>query len=518
LLATTVWETLVFVLPRSQANPGTTIAVDPVDNVADPGNSFSVDVTIAEVGVGAVTDVYSYQVKLGFDKTILTPVFKTALAMEGPYLRTYAEDNLFNPPIPTVKFDNPDYVYFADALFGPAVPGCPEPSGVLFTVEFQVKAAGVSTLDVFGSIILSYDGAGTLTEHYPPADFAESDGNFHTNYPVAAFSFSPNTFGRPIVGENVTFDGSASTALGGATIVSYVWNFSDGSPLGSGMIVKHVFSSPSTISKPYNVTLTVTDNNGLSTMTYKKNVNEQVSVKRHDIAIIDITEVTTGDILVRQDVQFDITVLNNGTHSDAFNVTSFCNERAFNTTKFPTGSIDLAPGQNVTFTVVLKTFINQTTILPSQKGTGSGWFVDALNASISDDLYSNSSTNQATQDFSTYREFDGTGWEAIAKVEVGLEVKTDSGGDDMISVQVFTGLGWTPEHFLNVTSTTDTFTWIDVTGNLTWLPRLLQQNRAVVKLKYIQVGPVATPIYVDYLPLRITPTNPLDLPAGSYDL
>jgi len=518
LLATTIWQALVIVNTLSQTSA--IVAVDPVNNVYDPGSSFSVNITIADVGIGAVTDVYAYQVKLGFDKSILTPVFKTAAVMEGPYLRTYAEDNLYTLPSPQVKFDNPDYVYFANSLFGNTVPGCPTPSGVLFTVEFQVKAAGVSALDVFGSIIISYGGdpGFPAVEHLPPTDFAESDGNFFTNYPVAAFSFSPNTYGRPIVGENVTFDGSASFSPSGAAIVSYVWNFNDSSPLGSGIIVKHAYSSPSTISKPYNVTLTVIDEHGLSTMTYKKNVNEQVDVKRHDIAILNVTKVTTGDILVRQDVAFNITVMNNGTHADAFNVTSFCNERAFNTTKFPTGSIDIAPGRNVTFTVVLKTFINQTTILPSRKGTGSGWFVDDFNASISDDIYSNSSTNFATQDFSTYKEFDGTGWEAVAKVEVGLEVKTDSSGDDMLSVQVFTGLGWTPEYFLNVTSTTDTFTWIDVTGSLTWLPTLLQQSRAVVKLKYIQVGPVATPIYVDYLPLRITPTNPVDLPTGSYDL
>ena len=74
LLITTVWETLVFVMPRSQATPATTIAVDPVESVADPGSSFFVNVTIAGVGVDVVTDVYSYQVKLGFDKNVLTPV------------------------------------------------------------------------------------------------------------------------------------------------------------------------------------------------------------------------------------------------------------------------------------------------------------------------------------------------------------------------------------------------------------------------------------------------------------
>lgn len=190
---------MVFVLPRSQATPATIIAVDPIENVADPGEFFSVNVTIAGVGVDVVTDVYSYQVKVGFDKNVLTPVYKTASAMEGPYLKTYAEDNLFQAPIPLVKFDNPNYVYFADALFGPSTPGCNYESGVLFIVEFQVKAAGVSTLDLFGSIIVSYDGAGTVTNHNPPADYTESDGNFHTNYPVAAFSLAPTLMGARLL-------------------------------------------------------------------------------------------------------------------------------------------------------------------------------------------------------------------------------------------------------------------------------------------------------------------------------
>jgi PKD repeat protein len=55
------------------------------------------------------------------------------------------------------------------------------------------------------------------------------------------------------------FDASASTAPLGASIVSYSWDFGDGST-GTGVLVHHKFSSNST----FHVVLRVTDSNGVS--------------------------------------------------------------------------------------------------------------------------------------------------------------------------------------------------------------------------------------------------------------
>jgi serine protease len=63
----------------------------------------------------------------------------------------------------------------------------------------------------------------------------------------------------PSVGETVTFDGSASSDPDG-TIESYQWDFGDGST-GSGVTVEHAYESAG----EYQVTLTVTDNDGAST-------------------------------------------------------------------------------------------------------------------------------------------------------------------------------------------------------------------------------------------------------------
>ena len=61
-----------------------------------------------------------------------------------------------------------------------------------------------------------------------------------------------------IVNEVVTFDGSGSTDSDG-TIVSYAWDFGD-THTGSGVTTSHAYSAIGI----YTVTLTVTDNDGLT--------------------------------------------------------------------------------------------------------------------------------------------------------------------------------------------------------------------------------------------------------------
>ena len=73
--------------------------------------------------------------------------------------------------------------------------------------------------------------------------------------PTASFIFSPSA---PLTQAPITFDGSSSFDLDGS-IVSYVWNFGDGST-GSGSVVQHQYSIGST----YSVSLTVTDDRGMT--------------------------------------------------------------------------------------------------------------------------------------------------------------------------------------------------------------------------------------------------------------
>jgi len=75
--------------------------------------------------------------------------------------------------------------------------------------------------------------------------------------PTPSFFFSPS---NPFEGQAVQFDASASVDDG--EIVSYAWNFGDGSS-GSGPKVTHSYP----IAGTFNVTLTTTDDRGLSAST-----------------------------------------------------------------------------------------------------------------------------------------------------------------------------------------------------------------------------------------------------------
>ena len=465
------------------------VAIEPVTSVADPPASFSINVTIS-----GVFDLYSYELKVGFDKNVLTPTN----ALEGPFLIT-------NPGAPFGTLfsyqlnDNFVYVACVTVGFGEEVYGATG-SGTLAILEFTVEAPGESNLDIYDSLLLDYFGSGTEIPH------TTSDGFFHSTLPAASFTFVPDPsvpgmFGRPIVGENVTFDALGSYDPDGGSIVAYIWDFND-TTTGTGAVVKHIYDESSTLTRPYNVTLTVIDDEDTNHTTWRT-----ISVKLHDITVADITG--PDEIFVHRIAEFNVTVVNNGSHSDSFNTTLYYNSNPIGTQS----SIEVNPDDNDTLTFRWNTFINQTTVLANNRGTGTWSY--PLNATTSDDLYTYSSIPAAVQELLGYNTTTA-GWAGIFRVEVGIEAKTEAGGDDQISVQVYTGRTWSPEYVSNITSTDDTFRWIDVTGTLSWLPAMVQEGNVRARIKYIQVGGTATPIYVDWLPIRITPTNPTDIPEGVY--
>lgn len=76
--------------------------------------------------------------------------------------------------------------------------------------------------------------------------------------PTPAFVFSPNP---ARLNEAIHFDGSTSVATTGHKIVSYTWNFGDGTvQTTAGPRIDHTF----TVQRTYVVTLTVTDDTGKS--------------------------------------------------------------------------------------------------------------------------------------------------------------------------------------------------------------------------------------------------------------
>ncbi len=141
----------------------------------------------------------------------------------------------------TLSFSGGDYtapvaVVFDTSLsiwIGTYSPRGNEPSGLWSLTVTESDAASPANI---GSTVRAI----TITDRPPFAIFTGS---------------STNT----LAGASVTFDASGSSDPDG-TIVSYLWDFGDGST-GSGVTVSHTYTNPGT----YTVKLTVTDNSGSAT-------------------------------------------------------------------------------------------------------------------------------------------------------------------------------------------------------------------------------------------------------------
>jgi hypothetical protein len=480
-------STLKVIIPQVYAQPE--VFVDPIANVANPGESFTLDVNIS-----SAVDLYSYEAKVGFDKNVLEAVG----VEEGPFLSEGTTSPLGT--FFSYELNDPEFAYAACAIImSPPRVGV-DGSGRLFNITFNVKAPGESSLTLYDTQLYDRNG--------DPMTHSTSDGTFSTTVPVAIFSYTPKSYGRPIVGENVTFDASASYDPDGGTIVDYAWDFND-TTSGTGMIVNHTFNEPSGSGPlvPYNVTLTVTDDDDETTVFFIWETEQAVNVKLHDVSVLKVE--TPAQVLAGEKAEIDVTVLNNGSHFDTCNVTAYYNSKPIKT-EYVEG---LGPGENETITFIWNTFINQTIMSPNS--TSAGTWTGPLNASESNDEYTNSSIDGSYQEYFGYL-FDTVGWTSVSKVEVGVEVKTDPAGDDQLNLSIYNGRSWSDDLTYDITFTSDTFFWVDLTDSLEWMPSLM--NRTRVRIEYIQVGGAATPIYIDWLPVRISPLVPSVIEPDSYNI
>jgi PKD repeat protein len=105
--------------------------------------------------------------------------------------------------------------------------------------------------------------------------------------PVASFTASPTSGVAPL---EVSFNASNSSDLDG-TIVSYQWDFKDGST-GTGQTINHTFSSTGS----YNVGLIVTDNEGATGSTTKT-----ITVTETNFNNLDYLE---GAIIIANDNEY----------------------------------------------------------------------------------------------------------------------------------------------------------------------------------------------------------------------
>ena len=157
-------------------------------------------------------------------------------------------------------------------------------------------------------------------------------------HPVAFFTYSPTT---PIVNETVTFDASASYDPD-RQIVNYAWNFNDGSPIFNtpNSVTTHNYTAEGT----YNVTLTVTDDDGLADIVWKL-ITIYTFLYVHDVAITNVT-ISATEVYVGQVINITVAAKNEGTAPETFSVTVY-----YNTTSVETKMVkNMLPGSETTLT------------------------------------------------------------------------------------------------------------------------------------------------------------------------
>jgi PKD repeat protein len=133
-----------------------------------------------------------------------------------------------------------------------------DPDGTIESFDWDF---GDGTTGKGETVTHKYGSSGSYTVLLKVTD---DDGNIDTasqtvsvgdnQSPVASFFYTPS---NPVVNQVIQFNATESHDPDG-TIVSYQWDFGDGTPGAVGVLVDHHFSSKGT----YTVYLRVTDNNG----------------------------------------------------------------------------------------------------------------------------------------------------------------------------------------------------------------------------------------------------------------
>jgi len=157
--------------------------------------------------------------------------------------------------------------------------------------------------------------------------------------PKANFTYSPTP---PIVNQTTTFDATSSIP-GHGTIVSYFWDFGEGNNLTTvNPIVTQAFAHEGN----HNVTLTVTDSQGLNDTVWKF-----INVYRyegHDVAVTEVTPyhdwVYQGQIL-----NITVTVTNKGNFTELVELRLYCNITANEEVGNDTTNLNPSENQTLTF-------------------------------------------------------------------------------------------------------------------------------------------------------------------------
>jgi len=166
----------------STASPATSvIRVEPKNNTAKVGETFTVNITVAGIVLGeplpACEGLYGWECRITFKRGVIHAVNAT----EGPFLKTSGYNTTWLPP----KIDNEVGTITIGALLTPSVVGFPPNgavgSGVLATVTFEVVGRGLTVLDFKeeeDAELWTVVYPSTINEDTTPIDNTAEDGKF----------------------------------------------------------------------------------------------------------------------------------------------------------------------------------------------------------------------------------------------------------------------------------------------------------------------------------------------------
>ena len=238
-------------------------------NVTVSYDSISIDTqTDVSLGVGANTTLEFTWNTMGVESGIHTITANASIVPD----ETDTDNNvgwdqvtIIGPPVASFIYSPENPIVNESVTFNASASYDPDPDGEIVSYEWNF-GDGNTTTTVNPIITHAYTAHGTYNITLNVTDIenkADTTWDIVTvrEHPVAYFTYSP---AAPIVGETVTFNASLSTPDGG-TITSYAWNFGDGNTTTTvNPIITHAYTAEGT----YNVTLTITDSEGLTDITY----------------------------------------------------------------------------------------------------------------------------------------------------------------------------------------------------------------------------------------------------------
>lgn len=132
------------------------VYVDPVESIADPGDSFTINIDVQDV-----SDLFSWGIRLEFNPNVL----ECTDVEEGPFIKDHQSTSF-------VKVIKLNYIDVGCTTLG-AVPGV-NGSGVLMNATFSVKDSGKSDLH------LNEERTSLLNSTIQAIDHTLQDGYFHS--------------------------------------------------------------------------------------------------------------------------------------------------------------------------------------------------------------------------------------------------------------------------------------------------------------------------------------------------